>query len=70
MDPLTIIAMITKGLTIASMALEVGKDVTPIIKATLGLGEAAQEGTVTEEQLAEIEALLDAEIAEFNKPME
>jgi hypothetical protein len=70
MDPLTIIALITKGLTIADMAITAGKTAAPIIKSILGLGQAAQDGTVTDEQLAEIEALLDAEIAEFNKPME
>lgn len=70
MDPLAIIALITKGLTIANMALEAGKDAAPIIKTILGVSEATQDGTVTEEQLAELEALLDAEIAEFNKPME
>lgn len=70
MDPLTIIAMITKGLTIADMAITAGKSAAPIIKAILGLSQAAEDGTVTDEQLAEIEALLDAEIAEFNKPME
>lgn len=70
MDPLTIIALITKGLTIADMAISAGKTAAPIIKSVLGLSEAAVDGTVTDEQLAEVEALLDAEIAEFNKPME
>lgn len=70
MDPLTIIALITKGLTIANMAIAAGQSAAPIIKVILGLGESATDGTVTDEQLADVEAMLDAEIAKFNEPLE
>lgn len=69
MDPMTIFAIIEKGLTVASMAITAGKSVAPIIDVLLRTVTGAQEGTVTDEQLAADEAFLDSQIEEFNKPL-
>ncbi len=70
MDPMVIFAMIEKGISVASMLISAGKNAAPAIEVIKNLVTGAQAGTVTDEQLAETERLLDAEIEEFNKPME
>lgn len=65
----TVLAMIVKGLDIAKQAVDVGRNAAPVIGAIRELAEAATNGPVTDEELAATEAILDAEIDEFNKPI-
>ncbi len=69
MDPLTIIALIGKGISVLDMAITAGKNAKPVIDTLKGLITGAEEGTVTDEQLARDEAFLDSQIEEFNKPL-
>lgn len=70
MDPMLIFAMIEKGISVASLLISMGKSAAPALNVIKGLVTGAQEGTVTDEQLASDEATLDDMIAEFNKPLE
>lgn len=70
MDYVAIIAMVSKGLTIVKALYDAGKDAYPAIKALADLTTAAEQGDVTDDMLAETEALLDGMIEEFNAPIE
>lgn len=69
MDPMTILMLIGKGISVASMLIEAGKNAMPAIEVIKGLVTGAQEGTLTDEQMARDEAFLDAQIEEFNTPL-
>lgn len=69
MDVSAILALILKGIGIIQTLVSVGQDVAPAIKVITDLITGAQAGTVTDEQLADTEATLDAMIADFNQPM-
>lgn len=69
MDIMAVMALIAKAAGIASTLIDVGKNAAPAIKAITDLATGAQTGDVTDEQLAETEATLDAMIDDFNKPM-
>ena len=70
MDVGAIFALIVKGLGVVSTLVAVGSEVAPAIKVLVDLATGAQNGTVTDEQLAATEAVLDSMIADFNEPME
>lgn len=70
MDIVAILALIQKGLTVAAAIYEAGKNAAPAIQAISALVTGAQEGKVTEEQIAQTEALLDAMISDFNTEIE
>ena len=67
---MTIFALIEKGIAVASMAITAGKNAGPALQAVKELVTGAQQGTVTDEQLAATESILDGQIEEFNKPLE
>jgi len=66
MDIVAILALVQKGLSVAEAIYEAGKDAAPAIVAIKDLVTGAQNGTVTDEQMAQTEALLDGMIADFN----
>jgi len=66
MDFMAILSLIGKGLTVAQALYEAGQTAEPAIKALLGVVTGAQQGEVTDDQLAEAEALLDKLIEDFN----
>jgi hypothetical protein len=66
MDAAAIFALIEKGLTIIGALLAAGQSAAPAIKALMGIVSGAQTGTVTADDLAKTEALLDSMIADFN----
>lgn len=70
MDPMTILALVTKGVSVVSMLIEAGKNAKPALEVVAGLLTGAQEGTLTDEQMARDEAFLDSQIEEFNKPID
>ena len=69
MDIAAILDLVMKGIGVVSTLITVGKDAAPAIKVLTDLVSGAQDGTVTDEQLAETEATLDAMLADFNKPI-
>jgi len=66
MDALAIIALLGKGISIVSALIAAGQSAEPAIAGLLKLIEGAKAGTVTPEELAATEALLDQQIADFN----
>lgn len=69
MNPMLIMDLVLKGLGVVSTLITVGANAMPAIKVISDLVTGAKEGTVTDEQLAQTEATLDALIDDFNKPM-
>lgn len=69
MDILAILALVEKGLGVIQIAMQAGKDAAPAINALKDLLTGAKNGTVTAEQLAATEAVLDQQIDEFNQDL-
>lgn len=69
MDPVAIIDLIAKGITVVQMLLEAGQKIEPALKVLADLATGAQTGTVTDDQLTATETTLDGMIADFNLPM-
>jgi hypothetical protein len=69
MDAGAIFELIVKGLGVVSTLVAVGKNAAPAIKVLVDLASGAQNGTVTDDQLAATEKLLDGMIEDFNAPM-
>lgn len=69
MNYVAILALIEKGLTVVEAIYQAGKDAAPAIIAIKDLVTGAQQGTLTDEQIASTEALLDGLIADFNVPI-
>lgn len=69
MDASAIFATIQKGLSIVTALIAAEKKVEPAIKVIYDLATNAQTGDVTDKQLAESEATLDAMIDDFNEPL-
>lgn len=66
MDIAAIFSLIQKGITVVTNLLEAGKSAAPALQALENLIKGAQNGKVTDQQLADTEALLDGMITEFN----
>ena len=69
MDIAAIIGLVFKGIDVAKEVMAVAGDVTPVIKNIVEIVSGTKDGTMTDERLAEIEAELDRQIDEFNKPI-
>lgn len=69
MDMAAILALILKGVSIIETLIAAGQEVAPAIKVITDLITGAQNGTVTDDQLASTEAALDAMISDFNQPI-
>lgn len=69
MDAGAIFELIVKGLGVVSTLVAVGKNAAPAIKVLVDLASGAKAGSVTDDQLAATEKLLDGMIEDFNAPM-
>ena len=69
MDANAIFSLILKGITVASALVAAGQSAAPALNALYKLATGAQDGTVTQEEMDATDALLDAQLAEFNVPM-
>ena len=69
MDVGAVLALIVKGLGVVSTLVAVGKEAAPAIKVLVDLASGAQAGSVTDDQLAATEKLLEGMIEDFNAPM-
>ncbi len=58
--------LLQKGITTVGVLIEAGQSAAPALEALANLISGAKAGSVTAEQLAATEALLDRLIAEFN----
>lgn len=66
MDTAAVLALIEKGIAIIPILIQFGQDIAPAIEILKNVVTGAQAGTITDEELAQNEAELDALIADFN----
>lgn len=66
MNIAAILAIISKGITVAETLIEAGQTAAPAFEALKNIIGSAEKGTVTDEQLTQTEALLDSLIDDFN----
>lgn len=69
MDPVAILNLIAKGVQVAETLIQVGENALPALKVIWGLATGGAKDTVTQEEMDEAEATLDALLAEFNAPL-
>lgn len=71
MNATAIFALIDKGLTLLPILLQAGEDVATTISNLQKLSAAGAAGTsISDADLASIEAQFDADLADFNTPMD
>jgi len=70
MDAVAVFALIEKGLTIVTALIAAGQSVEPAMQALMNLVTGAKQGTVTPEQLAQTEELLDQQVTDFNSDIQ
>lgn len=71
MDTKLIFDLIEKGVTLLPKLIEAGIDVTQKIQQIKALADAGKRGEmISDEQLAKIRSDFDADLADFNKPMD
>lgn len=69
MDIAAILALIAKAVTIITTLIQAGKDIMPALTALSNLVTKANNGVVSDEDLAATEALLDQQLAAFNEEL-
>lgn len=69
MDMFVVLDLINRGITIAEALIKAGKDAGPAFERIKNVVTGARDGTVTDEELEELETLLDQLIEEFNVPL-
>lgn len=70
MDIALVLDLVMKGLGVINTLVTVGENAAPAIKAVTDLVSGAKDGTLTDADLAQTEATLDALIKDFNSPIE
>jgi hypothetical protein len=69
MDIAAILDLVVKGLGVVSTLIAVGSNAAPAIKVITDLVTGAKAGTVTDDQLAATEKVLDDMIDDFDQPI-
>jgi len=69
MDIALVLDLAMKGLSVANTLINVGKNAAPAIHAVKELISGAKAGTLTDDDLTEVEAVLDSLIEDFNAPL-
>lgn len=70
MNATAIFSLIEKGLTLLPILISAGVSITNRVEQLIALSKAGAEGGISDEELARIEAEFDADLEEFNKPMD
>lgn len=70
MDPVTVFALIEKGVTLLPILVNAGIDITQRVKQLIALSRGGAGGTLTDADIAKIRADFDADLAGFNNPLE
>ena len=70
MNATEILALIGQGLALLPTLIETGTNVVTRIEQMSNLATAGAAGTVTDAQIAQYRAQLDADLADFNTPIE
>lgn len=66
MTPQAILALVAQGLALLPTLIQTGIDVTNRIEQMIALSQGGANGTVTDAQIAQYRAQLDADLADFN----
>jgi hypothetical protein len=69
MNILAIMAVVAKGIDLATKFIAIGKNAVPVLESVGGLIASAQAGTVTDAELTATDQSLDAMLDEFNAPI-
>ena len=69
MDPLSIIAAINGAITLANAAVKIGQDAAPYVKALYDTVSGKAPADVTQADLDELEARIDALSDELQAPL-
>lgn len=64
-----ILALVAQGLSLLPTLIETGVNVVGRIEQMQQLAKDGAAGTVTDKQIADIRAQLDADLADFNQPL-
>lgn len=70
MNATAIFQLISQGLTLLPVLIQAGVDITTRIQQLAALSKAAADGTVTDAQITSYRSQLDADLADFNAPMD
>ena len=68
MDVMTIMGLVAKGLSLLPTIIQAGGDAIQTIKVLEDLSSSTADGTVTQTQVDDVEAHLDALMEQFNAP--
>lgn len=66
MTPQAILALVAQGLALLPTLIQTGIDVTNRIEQMIALSKGGATGTVTDAQISQYRAQLDADLADFN----
>lgn len=69
MDMTAIFTVLEKGLTLLPMLVSAGVDIASTVSKLESLASSAKNGTVTADEVTQLETELDAQIADFNSDM-
>jgi len=69
MNATQILALVAQGLALLPTLIQTGVDVVSRIEQIKALADAGAAGTITDAQIAEYRAQLDADLADFNTPL-
>lgn len=69
LDYMKILDILQKGLQTIPLLIQAGGTVLPLITRLTAVAKGGQDGTVTDAELRDLEADLDAALDEFNSPM-
>lgn len=70
MNATQILALVGQGLALLPVLIETGTNVVARIEQMSALASAGANGTITDAQIAAYRAQLDADLADFNTPIE
>ena len=70
MNASQILQLVAQGLALLPTLIATGVNVVQRIEQIKELADAGASGTATDEQIATVRSQLDADLAEFNKPID
>lgn len=70
MNAAAIFTLIEQGLTLLPILVDAGVSITTRVEQLITLSKGGADGTLTEADLAKIRAEFDADLAEFNTPID
>jgi len=68
MDVMAILGLISQGLALLPTLVKAGVDISNEIQMLKGLSDGAQDGSVTDDQVQEVQDHLDKLMSDFNAP--